>query len=141
VIVLTNISTPAGADDIGRHLLDPTLPLAKTSAPTERAANGGDAAKPAPGAEKALRRNIEELRAGEPQYDLMSPGLADVTRQQLPGLQKMMKEFGAIESVTFKGAAGNRTDIFEVKFEHGTTEWRITMETAEKIAGLRFRPL
>jgi CubicO group peptidase (beta-lactamase class C family) len=141
VIVLTNISTPAGVDDIGRHLLDASLPLAKTSAPTERAATGGEAAKPAPGAEKALRRNIEELRAGEPKYDLMSPGLADVTRQQLPRLQKMMQEFGAIESVTFKGAAGNRTDIFEVKFEHGTTEWRITMETAEKIAGLRFRPL
>lgn len=29
VVVLSNMSTPAGVDDIGRHLLDPSLPLSK----------------------------------------------------------------------------------------------------------------
>ena len=52
---------------------------------------------PAPGAEKALRRNIAELLAGEPDYDLMSPRIAGVTRQQLPNLHQMIKELDAVE--------------------------------------------
>lgn len=39
---------------------------------------------PVPGSEAALRRNIDELRAGEPKYELMSPARADIVRQQLP---------------------------------------------------------
>jgi len=35
VVVLTNLSSPAGPDDIGRHLLDATYPLAKVGAPKE----------------------------------------------------------------------------------------------------------
>jgi hypothetical protein len=234
VIVLTTISTPAGGDDIGRHLLDASYPLAKISAPKERVAitvdpktldkyvgayqlsprvvmtifqegdqlfgqitgqdkypmfpeaegrfflkitdaqvtfsadsegkatsatlhqNGRDTVAkriddvqaaaiatqgPAPGAEKALRRNIAELWAGEPNYDLMSPRIGDVTRQQLPKLQQMIKELGAVESVTFKRPGGGGADIFEVKFEHGATEWRITMESDEKIASVGVRRL
>jgi len=57
----------------------------------------------APGSEQALRRMIEELRAGKPNYDLMSPGLATATRQQLPQLQSMLTEMGAVQDVTFKG--------------------------------------
>ncbi len=33
VVVLSNTSTPAGPDDIGRHLLDPSLPLVQTFSP------------------------------------------------------------------------------------------------------------
>lgn len=235
VIVLTNLSTPAGADDIGRHLLDPSFPLAKISAPKERVAitvdpktlenyvgayqlspratmtitqegdqlfgritgqeknplfaeaegafflkvvdaqisfargpdgkpasatlhqGGRDtvakridpaqpattetaAAGPAPGAEQALRRTIEELRTGEVNFDLMSPALAELTRKQLPGLQRLVRELGALQSVTFKPTADG-VNNFEVKFENGTTEWRIRMETAEKIASVGVRRL
>ena len=42
---------------------------------------------PAPGSEATMRRIVEELRAGNPNYDLYAPGLAQVTRQQLPQLQ------------------------------------------------------
>ena len=35
VVVLSNISTPEGGDDIGRHLLDATYPLAKAEPPKE----------------------------------------------------------------------------------------------------------
>ncbi len=142
VVVLTNISTPAGADDIGRHLLDPSYPLAKAPPRIDEAEASAIASQgPAPGAEKALRRNIEELRAGEPNYDLMSPRLADVTRQQLAGLQQMIRDLGAVESVTHKGPGPGKMDVFEVKFEHGTTQWRIAMETEEKIAGVGVRKL
>jgi hypothetical protein len=58
---------------------------------------------PAPGSEAAVRRLIEELRSGQPNYELMSPGLAAATRQQLPQLQSSVQERGAVRSITFKG--------------------------------------
>jgi uncharacterized protein (DUF3084 family) len=39
--------------------------------------------KPAEGSEAHLRRVIEELRTGQPDYSKMTPKFADVTRQQL----------------------------------------------------------
>ena len=71
----------------------------------------------------------------------MSPGLADVTRQQLPQLKATITKLGAVESVMFKGVGQGGADIFEVKFEHASTEWRITLESDEKVASVGFRPL
>ena len=87
----------------------------------------------------ALRRNIDELRIGQPKYDLMSPAFGEVTRQQLPQLKGAIQELGAVESVAFKGVGQGGADIYEVKFEHGSTEWRITLEEDGKISSLSFR--
>jgi hypothetical protein len=93
----------------------------------------------APGSEAALRRHIDELRLGEPKYELMSPGLAGVMRQQLPQLKASINELGAVESVTFKGVGPGGADIYEVKLEHGSTEWRIMLDSDGKIASVGFR--
>ena len=50
-----------------------------------------------PGSEAAVRRTIDELRTGKPNYDLMSPQLADATRQQLPHLQSTFAAMGALQ--------------------------------------------
>ena len=95
----------------------------------------------APGTEAALRRDIEELRLGEPKYELMSAALGNVTRQQLPQLKATITQLGAVQSVTFKGVGPAGADIYEVKFEHGSTEWRIMLESDGKVASVGFRPL
>jgi CubicO group peptidase (beta-lactamase class C family) len=245
VVVLANISTAAGVDDIGRHLLNASYPLLKVEAPTERKQitldtktfdryvgqyqlglngiitmsregdrfytqltrqpkfevfaeserklfhkvvdaqltfevdtqgaatqvtlhqNGRDivakrmneadiqrAAEESaaitkrfkdqtqsPGTEAALRRNIEELQRVEPNYDQMSPQLADITRQQLPQLKSTMAQLGALQSVTFTGVGPGGADIYQVKFEHGTTEWRIMLGTDGKAVSIGFRPM
>jgi len=69
----------------------------------------------------------------------MSPGLATVTRQQLPQLKASIDKLGAVQSVTFKGVGPGGADIYEVKFEHGSTEWRIMLESDGKIASVGFR--
>ena len=97
--------------------------------------------KAAPGSEAALRRGIGELRLGQPNYELMSAALAGITRQQLPQLKIIIGQLGALESVTFRGVGPGGADIYEVKFEHGLTEWRITLESDGKVAGVGFRPL
>jgi CubicO group peptidase (beta-lactamase class C family) len=97
--------------------------------------------KPFPGSEAAVRRSIEELRAGQPKYDLMSPEFAELTRRQLPQLTAAIQQLGAVESVTFKGVGQGGADIYDVKFEHGLSEWRILMDSAGKVIGINFRPL
>jgi CubicO group peptidase (beta-lactamase class C family) len=94
----------------------------------------------APGSEVALRRMIEELRVGKPNYDLLSPGLGNATRQQLPQLQPMIVGMGALQSVNFKGVGPGGADIYQVKFEKGTLEWRIGLGPDGKTENASVRP-
>jgi len=96
---------------------------------------------PAPGSEAALRKMIEDLRQGKPDYGTMSSGLADATRQQLPGLQSGIKELGAVQSVTFKSVGPAGPDIYQVKYEKGSQEWRIWLAPDGKIESSNVRPV
>jgi CubicO group peptidase (beta-lactamase class C family) len=95
----------------------------------------------APGSEAALRRIIEELRTGEPKYELMGAAIANLTRQQLPQLKGTVTQMGAVQTVTFKGVGPAGADIYEVKFANGSMEWRIGMDSDGKVAQVGLRPL
>jgi CubicO group peptidase (beta-lactamase class C family) len=95
----------------------------------------------APGSEAALRRLIEESRSGQPNYDLMSPGLATATRQQLPQIQANIIRLGAVKTISFKGVGPAGADIYEVKFENGSLEYRIFVAADGKIEGANMRPV
>jgi CubicO group peptidase (beta-lactamase class C family) len=97
--------------------------------------------KPSPGAEAAIRQNIADILAGQPRYDRMSPGLAGATRQQLPQLKTIFANLGPIKSVAFKQVEKSGADVYEVQFEHGSTEWHIIMAPDGTIESLGFRPL
>lgn len=248
VVVLSNWSTPAGPDDIGRHLLNASYPLLKTAPPTERKEitldpaifdryvgsyqlapwtllnfsrdgsrffaeitgqpkfeifaeserkfflkvvnaqltfdldskgavtqvtmhQGGDNAAPrlseaqtrsaleqieahktdvakrfkeqtqSPGTEAAVRRWIDEIRGGSPDYTRMSPQFAELTRQQLPQLKNLVERYGAVQSVTFKGVGPGGADIYEAKFEHASIELRVVLGPDGKTQSLGLRPL
>ena len=115
--------------------------MAQLAAAEEAIAKRIQEQKPAPGSDAALRRHIEELRAGEPNYDLLTPAFANATRGHLAQIKATLAPLGPIQSVTFKGVGSRGGDIYEVQFEHRKTEWRISMESEEKIAALSFRPL
>jgi hypothetical protein len=95
--------------------------------------------KPYPDGEAVLRRIIEELRAGKPNYDLMNSGIANVTRQQLPQLQSGIVELGALQSVTFKGVGPGGADIYQCKFENGSAEYRILLSADGKLESAAIR--
>jgi CubicO group peptidase (beta-lactamase class C family) len=79
----------------------------------------------ASGSEAALRRVIGELRAGKPDYDLMSSALARLTRRRITQDQATIAKLGALRSLTFTGIGGAGPDIYRAEFETGSLEWRI----------------
>ncbi len=95
---------------------------------------------PAPGSEAAVRSMIEGLRSGKPDYDAMSSGLAAATRQQLPELRSMVTELGAMQAVTFKAVGPGGADIYQVKFEKGSLDYRIWLGPDGKVESANVRP-
>jgi CubicO group peptidase (beta-lactamase class C family) len=94
----------------------------------------------APQSEPALRRLIAGLANGNPNYDGMNPSYAEVNREQLPMLQSSLQHLGAVESVTFKSVGAAGQDVYDVKFEHGSREFRILLESDGRIHAAEFSP-
>jgi len=132
-----------GTDQTARRLDDREAKRVadEAAARAERIAKRFKEQKAAPGSEAHLRRVIEELRAGQPDYSQMTPAFADVTRRQLGDLKSTTMQLGALRSVTFKGVGPGGADIYEVKFENGLIECRIGLTPDAKIEGIGFRPL
>jgi CubicO group peptidase (beta-lactamase class C family) len=97
--------------------------------------------KPTAGAAAVIRQNIADILAGQPKYDRMSPGLAGATRQQLPQLKTILANLGAIKSVMFKRVEKNGADVYDIEFEHGTTEWQVFIAQDGTVDSLGFQPL
>jgi CubicO group peptidase (beta-lactamase class C family) len=94
---------------------------------------------PMPGSEAAVRLAMEGLRTGKLDYDRMNPSLAAATRQQMPQLQSMMVQLGALQSVTFKGVGPGGFDIYQVKFANGSLDYRILLGVDGKVEGATLR--
>jgi serine-type D-Ala-D-Ala carboxypeptidase/endopeptidase len=132
-----------GRDTVAKRLTDAEAKSAQEAIDARNAeiAKRAKEQKPGSGTEAALRRTIQELQAGEPNYDLMMPAFADVTRQQLPQLKAALAQWGAVQSVTFKSVdPQSGADIYSVKFANASTEWRIILTPDGKTAGMLFRP-
>ncbi len=95
----------------------------------------------APGSDAALRQMIQDLIAGKPNYDSMSPGLADATRQQLPQIQSMLAKLGSLQSMSFKAVGPAGPDIYTVRFEKGGLEYRIWLGVDGKIESANAHPV
>ena len=70
----------------------------------------------------------------------MSSNFAAITRQQLPQLQSTITDLGGIQSVSFKGVGPGGADIYQVKFEKGALECRISLGPDGKVEGAGIRP-
>jgi len=96
---------------------------------------------PLPGGAEAVRRNIEELVRGTPNYDLMSADAASITRAQLPKLQADISKLGAIKTVTFNGVSPwDGLDVYDVTLADGALQSGIFVTPDGKIASVWVRP-
>jgi hypothetical protein len=96
---------------------------------------------PAPGGEDALRRYIDELRRGEPDYDRMTPEVAAQTRQQLLLNQATLARFGALRAMSFRGVTALGSDIYIAHFANGSAEWRIGLVKQGRIGRMALGPV
>jgi hypothetical protein len=87
-----------------------------------------------PGTEAALRRLIEGIISGKPNYDEMSALLAEATRQQLPNLQSGLVELRAVQSVRFLGVGAQGEDVYSVRHENGASHWWIALDSKGTIS-------
>lgn len=94
-----------------------------------------------PGSEAAIRVEIDEMQRKQPTYERMTPEFAEVARPQAEHVQGLINGLGTLQSITFKGVGPGGFDIYEVKFEHGSLDWRILLDADGKVAGERLLPL
>jgi beta-lactamase regulating signal transducer with metallopeptidase domain len=141
--VTTTVNNPWVIADKWGRCLEVLMPGRQTRFHNVEASNLG--AKPGRAARRAipiangeemLRHYIEGVGRGQPDYEHMTPEVADITRQQLPFDQAILARLGALRAVSFKGVTGLDSDIYVAQFANGSAEWRIGVRngTITKIA-------
>ena len=103
----------------------------------ERVAAGQTAT---PGSEAALRKLIEGLASGMPDYAAMTPEFASQMKQQIRFLQPMAASSGAIQSIDFAGIDTEGRNIYQVVQAKGATNARIALDADGKIEFALLRP-
>jgi periplasmic protein TonB len=105
----------------------------------------GPADQVTPGSQQALRRFIDQVRAGTFSED---PDFAE--RIELGKMREALQEWGAVKSMHFTGTAGPQRwtayrvrstgasvevkwNLFEVVHEHATTEWLIAVDRQGRV--------
>jgi serine-type D-Ala-D-Ala carboxypeptidase/endopeptidase len=94
-----------------------------------------------PGSEAQIRVEVGEMQRKQPTYQRMTPEFAETARPQAEHLEGLIDGLGTLQSITFKGVGSGGFDIYEVKFEHGSLDWRILLDGEGKVAGEGLRPL
>ncbi|MEK9278063.1 antirepressor regulating drug resistance protein [Bradyrhizobium sp. ISRA442] len=140
---MTTVNSPWVIADKSGRCLEILLPGRQTrfhnvEASTVGAKPGRAARRAVPIAngEEMLRRYIEGVGKGEPDYDHMTTEVANITRQQLPFDQAILARLGALRAVSFRGVTALDSDIYIAQFANGAAEWRIGVRngTITKIA-------
>ena len=116
------------------------LRLERTDAATARVIKQAIAERikdriPAPGGQEALRQMLDTGRAGNPNYDLMSPEFAQVARAQLPYWQIVGQFFGAIVSIEFLRVSNQGWDVYDVQHANDVHRYRIAIGDDGKVYG------
>jgi bla regulator protein blaR1 len=92
------------------------------------------------GTEAALRRLVDSIISGSPNYNEMSPMLAEATRKQLPKLEAFVARLGAVKSVKFLGVGPQGEDVYTVWQENGPSHWRIALDSNGTISTAMVTP-
>jgi hypothetical protein len=91
---------------------------------------------PSPGTEDAVRQEIAGLSADAPAYQIMMPGTANATRQQLKNLENVAKGLGPLKTLTFKGVNPRGWDAYNALYQNGEAQWTIQPLINGKISGI-----
>ena len=146
--VWTAVDRPWVVADASGKCLEIVLPGQRTRFNMVHGVRPGDrpersaASRTAPlaGSEDMLRRYIEGLSRGQPNYDHMTAEVAAQTRRQLPLNQAILSKLGALQAMSFRGVSSSGNDIYMVHFAGGTAEWRIGLVKDRTIGRIALGP-
>jgi hypothetical protein len=142
----TYVARPWIVADASGQCLEVVLPGQRTRFVTVPVAQVGEPhaeprrTTPMPGSDDALRRYIDALGRGEPNYDQMTPEVAVQTRQQLLLNQAILAKLGALRAMSFRGVTPLDNDLYMVHFANGTAEWRIGLVKQGRIGRIALGP-
>ena len=146
--IMTYISRPWVVTDASGQCLEIILPGHSTRRLAIQPPGTGEPStwartrrtSPTPGSEDALRRYIDAIGRGEPDYERMTPQVAAETRQQLLLNQAILSKLGAVRAMSFRGVSPLGSDIYNVHFANGSTEWRIGLVKQGRIGQIALGP-
>jgi hypothetical protein len=72
---------------------------------------------------------------------IFAPDFAVLLRQNAALTEGLIASLGALQSVSFKGVGPGGGDIYELKFDNGTLDWRILLAADGKVAGVGIRKI
>jgi hypothetical protein len=90
---------------------------------------------PLPGSDQVIRRLVEGLASNAPDYSMMGPDFAEVTRKQLPIMHEDVARLGAIQSLKFVEVGVQGGDRYDVTFAGGVRRMAVVLDVDGKIIG------
>jgi beta-lactamase regulating signal transducer with metallopeptidase domain len=143
--ILTRVGSPVVVADAAGQCLEIVMPGARTRFNLVQAGEGPrrplpPRIAPLPGGEETLRRYIDELGRGAPDYARMTPDIAAVTRRDLALERAILARLGPVRSIYFRGVSMSGVDIYTVHFDNGSADWRIGLVRDGRIGRIALGP-
>jgi hypothetical protein len=95
---------------------------------------------PVPGSDEVLKRYVDDVRRGAPDYEAMTPEIAAALRPRVAQQQEILSKLGAMRAMWFRGVNLNGNDMYGVQFANGTALWQIGFAGDGRIASLWIGP-
>lgn len=92
-----------------------------------------------PQLESLLRKTLNAVQSGAPNYSDMEPMLADQVEQQLAPMRQRFAALGAIRAIEFRGIQSTPSgpaEYYRVRFDNGQMAWMINLSPSKKISVL-----
>jgi beta-lactamase regulating signal transducer with metallopeptidase domain len=94
------------------------------------------------GSGAALRKTIEALVSGTPNYGDMTEPLRRVVREQKPAMDPFLAKLGAVQTVEFRGVSDAGADKYLVTHQSGKqSQWLIQLRSDGRISTLAVIPV
>ena len=84
---------------------------------------------PMPGSEAALRRLIDGILSGKPNYDEMTPWYAELVREGGPITRSLYGKRGPVRSIEFRHVDETGGDAYQVRQDAGFSTWIIYLNS------------
>ena len=119
----------------GREQRAPRIDEAKAMSLAEAIEQRIASNAPTPGAANFLKRYLDSLEAGSPDYSGMAQPLAEVARRQSAPLAQSIKAWGPLKSIQFSGVTGDGCDRYTVTFANAVVPTLVGPLDADGKAG------